>query len=293
LAGEESDLRSLVWANRQGGLEKLTVNRGAFSYPRLSPDGQQLAVVVKSQKEKSNIWIVDVATGSFRRLTFDGDNMLPAWTPDGKKLAFASDRDGQWYLYWMPADGTAPPEILHKSENPAVPNAWSRDGKLLVFTEFAPDTGPDIWVLSVDGARNARPYLQTAYAEWGGSFSPDSNWLAYTSNDSGILQAYLQSFPGPGERFQVSTAEGQEPVWSHDGRSVFYHYWRGLMEVGIQTDPEFTPVAPRLIVPAEYENGSIPVFPNYDVTSDGLRFVLIPREQKDHRQINIDLNWLR
>ncbi len=293
MPGEESDLRSLAWANRQGGLEKLTVNRGAFSYPRLSPDGQQLAVVVKSQTEKSNIWIVEVATGRFRRLTVDGDNILPTWTPDGKRLAYASDRDGQWYLYWMPADGTSQPELLHKSENPAVPNSWSRDGRLLVFTEFAPDTGPDIWILTTNGVRIARPYLQTPYAEWGGTFSPDGHWLAYTSNDSGLPQVYVQPFPGPGERTQVSTAEGQEPVWGYDGHSLFYRYWRGLMEAGIQTDPEFNPEAPRLVVQGEYETGSIPVFPNYDVTSDGQRFVLIPREQKEHRQINIDLNWLR
>ncbi len=293
MAGEEDGLRSLAWADRQGGFERLTVNRGAFSYPRLSPDGQQLAVVIESRTEKSHIWIVDVTSGIFRRLTSDGDNLLPTWTPDGKRLAYASDRDGQWCLYCMPVDGSGPPELLHKSENPAVPNSWSRDGRSLVFTEFAPDTGPDIWILSIDGAKNARPYLRTPYAEWGGTFSPDGHWLAYTSNDSGLAQVYVQPFPGPGERFQISTAEGREPVWGYDGHELFYRYWKGLMEVGIQTEAEFNPEAPRLIVPGEYETGGIPVFPNYDVTSDGQRFVLIPGEQKDRRQINIDLNWLK
>ncbi len=292
-AGENDDLRSLAWADRQGRLERLTVNRGAFSYPRLSPDGRQLAVVVDSQTERSNIWAVETTSGIFRRLTFDGDNLLPTWTPDGKRLTFASNRDGQWQLYWMQADTTGSPELLHKSENPAVPNSWSSDGKSLVFTEFAPDTGPDIWILSNDGAISARPYLQTPYAEWGGTFSPDGHWLAYVSNDSGLDQVYVQPFPGNGERFQISTADGREPVWQHGGSGLFYRCWRGLMEVGIHPSQEFAAETPRLVVPGEYETGSIPVFPNFDAAPDGQRFVLIPREQKDRRQINIDLNWLK
>jgi serine/threonine-protein kinase len=293
LAAEDDDLRSLAWADRQGGMQKLTVNRGAFSYPRLSPDGRQLAVVIKSQAEKSNIWTVDLANGAFKRLTSDGHNLLPVWTPDGKKLTFASVHDGEWHLYWMPADGSGTAELLRKSESPCVPNSWSQDGRSLVFTEFAPDTGPDIWILSMEGGNNTRPYLCTPYAEWGGTFSPDGHWLAYTSNDSGLAQVYVQPYPGPGERYQISTAEGREPVWGHDGRELFFRYWKGLMEVGIQTEPEFNPDPPRLVVPGEHETGDIDAFPNYDVAGDGQRFVLIPHEQKDRRQINIDLNWLK
>ncbi|MBZ5498020.1 MAG: hypothetical protein LAP85_16580 [Acidobacteriia bacterium] len=290
-AVEDDDLRSLVWADRQGGIERLTISRGAFSYPRLSPDGLQLAVVVDSQQEKSNIWTVDVASGSFTRLTYEGNNLMPLWTPDGKRLTFASDRDGQWQIFWMPADGSGTAALLRTSENPEVPNSWSPDGKDLVFTEFAPDTGPDLWVLSTEAEQGARPFLCTQYAEYGGVLSPEGRWLAYISDDSGPAQVYVRPFPGPGERFQISTAEGREPVWGRDGRELFFRSWKGLMSVEVQTEPEFNPDSPRLVVSGDYETGDIPLFPNYDVSPDGQRFVLVPREQKERGQINIDLNW--
>ncbi len=291
-AGKEDDLRSLAWADRQGSMERLTVSRGAFSCPRLSPDDRQLALVINSQAEKSDIWTVDVASGAFRRLTSEGNNLLPVWTHDGKRVTFSSDRDGQWHLYWMPVDGTGHAELLRKSENPELPNSWSSDGRFLAFTDFSQDTGPDIWILSMNGEPSARPFLRTPYAEWGGSFSPDGRWFAYTSNDSGLPQVYVCPFPGPGERIQISAAEGREPVWRRDGRELFFRYWKGLMSVAVQVDPEFNPDLPRPVLSGEYETGEIPVFPNYDVSSDGQRFVLIPREQRERTQINIDLNWI-
>jgi hypothetical protein len=102
---------------------------------------------------------------------------------------------------------------------------------------------------------------------------------------------YVQAFPGPGERLQISTAEGREPLWGRDGRELFFRYWKGLMSVAIQTEPEFNPDQPNLVISGEYEAGQIPVFPNYDVSSNGQRFLLIPREQREKRQILIDVNW--
>ncbi len=287
---EEAGFRVLAWADREGGIEKLTVNRGAFSYPRLSPDGRRLAVVIRAMDDKSNVWILDVDSGKFNRLTFEGNNSLPAWSPDGKRLAFASDRDGQWNLFSVSADGSGAAEPLQKSENPQMPGSWSADGRFLAFTEFAPKTGPDIWVLTLDGERVARPFLQTRYAEWGGEFSPDGRWLAYTSDETGPDQVYVQAFPGPGERFQISTAEGREPVWRHDGLELFFRYWKGLMSVTMLSEGEFRPDPPRLAVSGDYEAGEMPMFPNYDVSPDGKRFVMIPQESIEKRQIQIDWN---
>jgi serine/threonine-protein kinase len=290
LASPEEDLRTLAWVDRQGGTEKVSVSRGAFSYPRLSPNGLQLAVVIYSLEERSNIWIVDVATGAFTRLTTDGNCLMPVWTPDGNQVTFASDRDGQWNIYSVPADGSRPPDLLHKSDNPQLPNSWSTDGKFLALTEFAPDTGPDISILAM-ADRTLQPFIHTQYSEWGGSFSPDGRWIVYTSNESGPNQVYVQAFPGPGERLQISTAEGREPLWGRDGRELFFRYWKGLMSVAIQTEPEFNPDQPNLVISGEYEAGQIPVFRNYDVSSNGQRFLLIPREQREKRQILIDVNW--
>jgi Tol biopolymer transport system component len=206
-------------------------------------------------------------------------------------VTFASDRDGQWSLYWMPADGSRDAELLYKSADPLMPNSWSSDGNLLVFTEMSPKTGQDIWVLSLSDGKKAQPFLRTRSAEWGGTFSPDGRWLAYTSDESGPLQIYVRPFPGPGEPLQISTAEGREPVWGRDGRELFFRCLRGLMSATIQTDPDFIAEPPRLIVSGDYITGEIPVFPNYDVASDGQRFVLIPRESREKRQIPVDLNW--
>jgi hypothetical protein len=292
-AGEEEDLRSLVWADRQGGFEKVVVTRGAFTTPRLSPDGQRIAVVIRSLEGQSNLWLVDPANGAFMRLTFEANSICPVWTPDGRRLTFASDRNGQWNLYWVPVDLSGPAELLNESPSPQMPNAWSPDGRFLAFTEIAPDSGPDIWVLSGAGPRVAQPFLRTQFSEWGGTFSADGRWLAYTSDDSGPPQVFARPFPGSGERLQLSTAEGREPVWGRDGKEVFYRYWNGLMSVGIQTAPEFDPDPPRLILSGEFETGGTPAFPNYDVSLDGQRFVMIPREPREKKLINIDLNWFR
>jgi Tol biopolymer transport system component len=290
-ADEVEELRTLAWADRQGGVERLAVTQGAFSYPRLSPDGRMLAVIIHSQEGQANLWTVDVANGTFARLTSEANSILPVWTPDSLRVTFASDREGQWNLFWMPADGSHPAELLHKSANPLMPNAWSSDGNTLIFTEVAPKTGPDIWTLSMADGGEARPFLHTQSAEWGGTFSPDGRWLAYTSDESGPLQVYVRPFPGPGEPYQISTAEGREPVWGRDGRELFFRYFMGLLSAGIQTDPDFNSDPPRLVVAGDYITGEIPVFPNYDVSADGQHFVLIPREPRERRQINIDLNW--
>ena len=289
-ADEEEDLRTLAWADRQGGVERLAITHGAFSYPRLSPDGRLLAVIIHSQERQANLWTVDVANGTFARLTAEANSILPVWTPDSLRVTFASDREGQWNLFWMPADGSQPAELLHKSAHPLMPNSWSSDGNRLLFTEVSPKTGPDIWVLSMADVKEVRPFLHTQAGEWGGTFSPDGRWLAYTSDESGSLQVHVRPFPGPGEPYQISTAEGREPVWGRNGRELFFRYFVGLLSAAVQTDPDFNSDPPRLVVSGDYITGEIPVFPNYDVSADGQHFVLIPREPRERRQIHIDLN---
>ncbi len=291
LGSEDDELRSLVWSDRGGTVERITVSQGSFASPRLAPDGLRLAVVIQGLDERSQIWSLDLASGKFARLTSEGNNILPVWTPDGRRLAFASDRGGQWNLYWMAADGSGTAELLNESPNPQMPNSWSGDGKHLAFTELAPRTGADICILTMGSTRQVRPFLRTEFAEWGGAFSPDGRWLAYTSDDAALEQVYVRPFPGPGDRIRISTAEGGEPVWSYDGRELFFRYWNGLMSIAIQTDPEFNPGPPRQVVTGDFETGAIPAFANYDVTRDGLRFVLIPRDRREKRRIYIDLNW--
>ena len=289
-ASEDADLRTLAWADRQGGFEKLTVTRGAFSYPRISPDGRRLAVVIHSLEGKSDIWTVEIATGSFSRLTVEGNNSYPVWTPDNLRVTFASDRSGPWNLYWAPVDGSRQEELIQKSDLPQIPSSWSHDGRSLVYTEYSPATGPDIWSLSFGEGRSAEPFLKSVHAEWGGVFSRDGTWLAYTSDDSGPDQVYVRPFPGPGEKVQISTAEGRGPVWGPGDGELLFRSWKGLMGVAFSSQSEFNAGPPRILVPGDFEAGDIPAFANYDVSPDGQRFVLVPRRRREKTRIFIDLN---
>ena len=291
LGDEDSELRSLVWTDSSGAVERLTVSRGAFTCPRLSPDEQRLAVVIQAMDDKSHIWVLELASGKFTRLTSEGDNIMPVWTPDGKRVTFASDRAGQWNLYWAPADAGGPAERLYDSPNPQFPNCWSSDGQSLIFTELAEHTGADICVLLMGSRREVSPFLRTPASEWGGAFSPDNRWIAYTADDSALSQVYLRPYPGPGEPIRVSTADGSEPVWSRDGRELYFRSWQGLMGAEIQREPEVAAGPPRQVVTGEIQTGDIPAFANFDVTREGPRFVLIPREQREKRQLFVDLNW--
>ena len=289
-AGQESALRSLVWEDRQGSVQRAVVSQGVFSHPRLSPDGTRLAVVGYSPDGASHVWIADLADGSFTRLAQEGNCTLPLWSPDGKWIALASDRNGRWNLFMLPADGSAAAVQLHRSEYPEVPTSWSPDGKHLCLTQFHPDSGPDIWMLAVKEDR-VWPFLRQRSGEWGGVFSPDGRWLAYTSDESGLSQVYVRSVSGAGEARQLSTAEGREPVWSPDGRQLYYRYWRGVMSAPFRTDPEPTADAPQLILQGQYGDGAIPGFQNYDISPDGLRFLLIREEGAADRRLYFVHNW--
>ncbi len=290
----EASYRRLVWVDRQGVVEGVVGDWeewGEYSFPRLSPDGKRLAVVRYGEKGKSDIWVSGLVGGTTARLTFEGNNTLPLWTPDGKRVAFASDRNGTSKLFWILADGSGSAEPLLESQYPQLPSSWSPDGKMLVFTQYHPSTGSDIWVLPMEGDSQAQPFLQSQFNEWAGVISPDGRWLAYNSDESGMDHIFVRPFPGPGAKWQVSTREGREPVWAPDGRELFYRDWRRVMAVPIETHPEFKAETPSTLIEGRYEVGEFHIFRNYDIKSDGKRFVMTQRGQQSTRQLNLVLNW--
>ena len=173
-----------------------------------------------------------------------------------------------------------------------VPLSWSPDGQLLAFLEINPTTQRDIWVLRLSD-RKAQPFLQTRFNETAPRFSPDGRWLAYISDESGRFEIYVQPYPGPGGKWQISTEGGTEPMWNPNGRELFYRSGDKMMAVDIASQPSFSAGTPRMLFEGRYETPIVPI-DNYDVSLDGQRFLMLkPSEQAQAAptQINVVLNW--
>jgi eukaryotic-like serine/threonine-protein kinase len=263
--------------------------------PRLSPDGRRLAVGI--QGANPGVWIYDLGRGTLTRLIearlfF----MWPIWTPDGKRVTFQRSLTAPsdlLNLYWMPADGSGTAERLTTGENYKVAGSWSPDGRALAFTEVDPMTGWHVWFLQVGDDRKARPFLQTSFNEGGPVFSPDGRWLAYVSDESGRSEIYVRPFPGPGGKVQISTEGGTEPVWARNGRELFYRNGDKMMATAIQMKPVFAAAKPKLLFEGHYETSMYAFEPNYDVSPDGQRFLMIKASEQESAptQLNVVLNW--
>jgi serine/threonine protein kinase/Tol biopolymer transport system component len=283
---QESESR-LVWVTRNGMEQPLAAPVRAYSGPRLSPDGTRVAV-----SAGGHIWLYDLARETLTRLTFDGWNQNPVWTPDGKRIAFLSAREGPNNIFWQLADGSGGLERLTISDPSQFPRSWSPDGQLLAFHENSPTTGFDLWVLPVDDpAREARPFLRTQFNEGAPAFSPDGHWLAYVSNESGRDEIYVQPYPGPGGKWQISVQGGTEPVWNRNGRELFYLSGGKMMAVQITIQPAFAAGNPRILFEKQYAETRSR---SYDVSPDGQRFLMLQpvgAQEQDSTQINIVQNW--
>jgi serine/threonine-protein kinase len=297
--GVQSTQCRLVWVSRNGVEQPLAAPVRAYQFPQLSRDGRRVAVVITEQE--SQIWLFDLSRETLTRFTFEGNtNTNPVWTPDDKRIAFNSNKEGPGNLFWQLADGSGGLERLNTSDYTRVPMSWSPDGQLLAFFEVNPTTQRDIWVLrmgdpsaALGQARKAQPFLQTPFDESVPRFSPDGRWLAYISNESGRFEIYVQPYPGPGGKWQISTEGGTEPVWNRNGRELFYRSGDKMMAVEIATQPSFSAGKPRMLFEGQYEPTPATT-PNYDVSADGQRFLMLRPSESTvaaPTQINVVLNW--
>jgi eukaryotic-like serine/threonine-protein kinase len=280
----------LVWVTRKGAEQPVAAPAHAYLNPRLSPDGRRVAVTITEQE--SQTWLYDFSRETLTRLTFEGNsNQYPVWTPDGKRIAFRSNKEGPLNLFWQLADGSGGLERLATGEDTQTPNSWSPDGQLLAFVEVTPTTGIDIWVLRLSD-RKAHPFLRTPFLESAPRFSPDGRWLAYVSDESGRAEVFVQPYPGPGGKWQVSTEGGTEPMWNPDGRELFYRNGDKMMAVDIATQSSFAAGKPKALFAGQYVPTPV-TFPNYDVSPDGQRFLMLKPSEAEAAptQINVVLNW--
>jgi eukaryotic-like serine/threonine-protein kinase len=297
--GVQSAQSGLAWVSRNGTAQPLATPLSAYRGPRLSPDGSRVAVAIEGQE--SQTWLYDLSRETLTRLTFEGGaNYNSVWTPDGKRIAFNSNKEGPVNIFWQLADGSGGLERLITSEYAQAPMSWSPDGQVLAFVEVNPTTGRDIWMLrmgdpsAVSGqVRKAQPFLRTPFTESAPRFSPNGRWLAYVSDESGRFEIYVQPYPGPGGKWQISTEGGTEPVWNPNGRELFYRSGDKMLAVEIATQPGFSAGRPRILFEGKYQPAPA-TFPNYDVSADGQRFLmlkLVEQAEAAPTQINVVLNW--
>jgi eukaryotic-like serine/threonine-protein kinase len=293
--------RTFVWFDRSGN-ELGKVGDSSMSSPLLSPDGQRV-VGYRGNPVDGNvdIWMLDVTRGVFSRLTDDvADDTSPVWSPDGDHIVFSSNRKGTPDLYQKSAFAGGSEELLWASAQPKVPDDWSSDGRFVLFESRDRKTGADIWALPLDKTgKPGKPFpvVQTNFDEQRGQFSPGGNWIAYQSDESGRHEIYLRAFPGPGNKWPVSTNGGAQVRWRRDEKELFYVALDGrLMAVPVRltsngTPPEVgTPVAlfaPPLggtVQQADFRH-------QYMVSSDGQRFLVATVAEGVNSPITIILNW--
>ena len=279
----------LVWVSRNGTEQPLAAPPHVYIYPRISPDGRRVAVAVAGQE--TQIWLYDLGRDTLTRFTFGGSlNSVPAWTSDGKRVAFESNKEGPSNLFWQLADGSGGLERLTTGEYPHLPRSFSPDGQSLAFVEVN-NTGVDILVLRLSDLK-VQPFLRTPFNESVPSFSPDGRWLAYVSDESGLYEVYVQPYPGPGGKYQISTGGGTEPVWNRNGKELFYRSGDKMMAVDITTQPSFSAGKPKMLFEGPYVPDAL-TYPYYDVSPDGQRFLMIkPSEETSSlTQIVVVQNW--
>jgi Tol biopolymer transport system component len=280
---------ALVWVSRAGVETTTGASGGVYFQPRLSPDGSRVALTVGGE-DNDDVWQYEFARGSMRRVTSAGNNSFPLWSRDGRRLAHVSDRAGPDNMYVRSLDSTKDERLLVSAE-PNYPFAWTQDNTL-VFVRPDPITLQDIFVLRKTEAE-PMPILNTPFGEGAPVLSLDDRWLAYVSNESGRNEIYVKPFERPGEQTTVSTDGGNEPVWSPNGRELFFRNGNDMMVVDISLDPVLSAGKPRRLFTGTYER-SLALWPNYDVANDGQSFLMVKKLDSGDApmQINVVLNWI-
>ena len=285
--GESGD--RLLWVDRSGKEGEVAGDPGDYHNPAFAPGGDRLAFDLGDPRSgKPDIWIRDLKRAVNSRFTFgDGATFCPLWSPDGRFIAYTVGED----LFEKAVEGQGEEKLLLKSDELKFACDWSRDGRYIAFCSQGKETGWDIWVLPTFGDKKPAPFLKTQFSELMPVFSPDGRFLAYHSNESGRSEVYVQSFPGPGGKWQISTAGGTEPHWRSDGKELYYRApGQKLMAVDIQTGNGVTAGTPQVLFQGRFDTGIARnrLLP----TADGRRFLTVaPLGREAMTPTTVVLNW--
>ena len=287
--------RKLLWRDRSGREIETLGPPSEYASFALSPAGDRVLVETMDENTSGReIWIHELERGVTSRFTFaPGDDANSVWSPDGQRVAFMSDREGSPNIFIKDASGAGDAEILLADDKVLMPVDWTRDGSHLAFMKLDGDNGWDIWALPVDSPNDAFPVVQSRFFDARPSFSPDGQWVAYESDESGRPEIYVRPFPGPGGKWQVSPGGGEEPHWSADGREIFYlDVAQNVVAVPVTTTANFRAGVPEVLFEARF-------FPTlqrnrFVATPDGQRFLtLSPMASQSNPPTTVVLNWDR
>jgi hypothetical protein len=281
---------SLVWVDHKGRADPIAPFKAPFAAPRLSPEGERIAY--RTLGKERRIWVYDLKRGTSTKLTPEGIANYVTWTPDGQRLVFGWSKTGVTNIYWQPADGSSPMERLTQSEHYQFPGSWSGNGETLAFVENPPGDVSDILFLHMRDHRIV-PFLKYRFDETCPEFSPDGRWIAYVSDESGRNEVYVQAFPDPGGKWQISNEGGVEPLWSRDGKQLFYRRPDQVWVVDVQGGTDFSASKPQLLFEQSGYMLSDPLR-CWDVSPDGRRFLMVKLEERKPQPVTellLVLNW--
>jgi serine/threonine-protein kinase len=278
-----SELRELLSVDRHGSATLLADQERPFQDVRFSPDGEQLVVAI-GEFPANDLWLVNPARNSWSRIAPEGKNMAPIWSPSGDQIFFASNRSGMYNVFSISADGSHVKQITNREYWPW-PRSISPGGRTLIFAVQHPVTSYDLWTIDTATGRES-PLLVGPSDQDFGDFSPDGQWIAYMSNESGRAEVYVQHFPPTGRKWSASRDGGTLPRWSRDGKEIFFRSGNRMMVAEVSTRPTLLIGAPRELFEGDYA-------PEYDVSPDGQRFVMMKRSaQAGHPHLNVILGGL-
>ena len=268
-------LSQLTWVDRSGKPESSVAEPALYFSPSISRDERRLAVDLSNTIDgQGDIWVFDLARNVPTRLTYEKTNeSAPNWSADDKRIIFFASRENTGNIYVLPAGGTREAELLFSDEREKRPTSVSRDGEWIVFNSSGGGggTSTDIWFWSAS-EKQAKSWLSTPFTEQGGSLSPDAKWITYQSDESGRPEIYVRAFPDSDDKWMISTDGGSMPLWSADGREIFYvSADRRMMVVPVTTAAAFAASSPVVLFDAALRPHSTR---QYDVARDGKRFLL-------------------
>jgi Tol biopolymer transport system component len=282
----------LVVTNRTGSVEKLNIPSGAYQTPRISPDGKRVALTIDGPAAP-NIWIYDLSNEStVRQLTLGGRNQFPVWTPDGQRVAFQSDREGDAAIFWQRADGTDSAQRLTRAEHGVlhIPDSWFRTGDRFLFSRST-GSGFSLWSFFVREAK-AEPFgdVESSFP-LNAVLSPDGRWVAYSLFTPRYTGLFVEPVPRTGAKYRISPT-AIHPLWSPEGKDLFYTSGT-LLVVTVTTARGFEFSSP-VQIPKPFQNPGPTAGRVYDMMPDGRLIGIVPSgsgQLSSFNQINVVLNW--